>query len=190
MRCLASSDVRDQRGAVGRRPPLWKGSPVTTQPAPVPHARRLRRIGTLTALIGVMLLVVGVATVVMVRTQLASENIVLHDDAPILAGTVVDNPLSAYLQAEVIEGHAAGIAGGATFAELDRDDPRRASLAEASFVRASLMTSVIAFGLAAFSAGLGLVLALVGWALRGLGAPATARETTEDPAPIAQPVPA
>lgn len=159
-------------------------------PSALPHARRVRRIGSLTVLIGLLLLVVGASTVVVVRSQLAAEGITLHEDAPILAGTVVDNPLSAYLQAEVIEGHAAGIADGATFAELDREDPRRAALAEASFVRASLMTSVIAFGLAAFSAGLGLALTLVGWALRGIGAPVPVRDTAPETTPVVQPVPA
>ena len=35
----------------------------------------------------------------------------------------------------------------------------------ASFLRASLFTSVVAFGVAFFAFGLGIVLILVGWAL-------------------------
>ena len=40
---------------------------------------------------------------------------------------------------------------------------------QASFLRASLFTSVVAFGVAALAAVLGLVLVLIGWALRSLG---------------------
>jgi hypothetical protein len=35
----------------------------------------------------------------------------------------------------------------------------------ASFLRASLFTSVVSFGVAAFAFGLGLLLILIGWAL-------------------------
>jgi hypothetical protein len=35
----------------------------------------------------------------------------------------------------------------------------------ASFLRASLFTSVVSFGVAAFAFGVGIVLILVGWAL-------------------------
>jgi hypothetical protein len=45
----------------------------------------------------------------------------------------------------------------------------------ASFLRASLFTSVVSFGVAAMAAGLGLVFILIGWALlsiaRSLSAP-------------------
>ena len=50
---------------------------------------------------------------------------------------------------------------------------------QASFLRASLFTSVVAFGVAALAAVLGVVLFLIGMSLRGLGrASATA---TSDP---------
>ena len=40
---------------------------------------------------------------------------------------------------------------------------------QASFLRASLFTSVVAFGVAALAAVLGVVLVLIGWALLSLG---------------------
>ena len=40
---------------------------------------------------------------------------------------------------------------------------------QASFLRASLFTSVVAFGVAALVAVLGVVLVLIGWALLSLG---------------------
>ena len=54
---------------------------------------------------------------------------------------------------------------GQTYAQLERDDPRRDTVMTASFLRASLFTSVVAFGVAAFAFGLGLLMVLVGWAL-------------------------
>ncbi len=55
----------------------------------------------------------------------------------------------------------------------------------ASFLRASLFTSVVSFGVAAMAAGIGVVLVLIGIALRRLaqGAP-TVAETTYAP-PVA-----
>ncbi|WP_199506354.1 hypothetical protein [Geodermatophilus sp. TF02-6] len=55
--------------------------------------------------------------------------------------------------------------GGLTCAELDREDPRREQVMTASSLRASLFTSVVAFGVAALAVGLGVVLALVAVAL-------------------------
>ncbi|MFC7534577.1 hypothetical protein [Actinoplanes sp. GCM10030250] len=58
--------------------------------------------------------------------------------------------------------------GGKTYAELPRDDPNRDSVMTASFLQASLFTSVVAFGVAVLAAGLGIVLVLIGSALRRL----------------------
>ena len=49
--------------------------------------------------------------------------------------------------------------------ELPQDDPNRDSVMTASFLRASLFTSVVAFGVAALVTVLGLVLVALGWAL-------------------------
>ena len=45
----------------------------------------------------------------------------------------------------------------------------RTTVMNASFLRASLFTSVVAFGVAALVVGLGIVFLIVGWALRSLG---------------------
>lgn len=56
------------------------------------------------------------------------------------------------------------------------DDPLRATLMNASFLRASLFTSVVSFGVAAFAMGMGVLSILFGWALRRLAtAPAALR---------------
>ena len=58
--------------------------------------------------------------------------------------------------------HALEATGGKTYAELDREDPLRAVAQSASFLRASLFTSVVAFGVAAFAMGMGVLSILIG----------------------------
>jgi hypothetical protein len=111
---------------------------------------------------GIISGVAGVVTWFVVRDQLADENIVVSDDADRFVGRDVKGPFTAYEQANVIERHALEESDGLTYAELDRDDPRREQAMRASFLRASLFTSVVAFGVAAFAVGLGILLILVG----------------------------
>ena len=68
-------------------------------------------------------------------------------------------------QANTIERHGLEASDGLTYAELEQDDPRRETVMTASFLRASLFTSVVAFGVAVFAFGIGLVLILIGVAL-------------------------
>lgn len=150
------------------------GSTSTPAHPSEPRRRLARRLGTLTLLAGLLLVPAGIGTSVMISSQLRGEGIELHEDAPLFAGTTVDGPVDAFLQAEVIRGHAAEIADGKTYAGLDRDDPVRATVMETAFLRASLFTSVIAFGVAALVTGLGLLFVAVGTALRALTAPAPA----------------
>ena len=77
----------------------------------------------------------------------------------------MDGPLTAYAQANTIERHGLEASDGLTYAELEQDDPRRDTVMTASFLRASLFTSVVAFGVAAFAFGVGLVLIVIGIAL-------------------------
>jgi len=100
-----------------------------------------------------------------VRDQLAAEKIVVSEAAPFLGGWAVDGPLTAYAEAAAINDHALEASGGLTYAELDREDPTRETVMTASFLRASLFTSVVAFGVAFFAFGIGIVLILIGWAL-------------------------
>ncbi|WP_020016212.1 hypothetical protein [Promicromonospora sukumoe] len=58
--------------------------------------------------------------------------------------------------------------GGATYAEPAQDDPVRDTVMDASFLRASLFTAVVAFGVRALVIGLGIVLGVIGGALRRL----------------------
>lgn len=131
-----------------------------------------RRVGVLSVLIGIagaILIVAGVVTWFVVQKQLADQNITVADDARWFAGDKVDGPLTAYAQADIINTHSLDMAGGKTYAELPQDDPVRESVMDASFLRASLYTSVVAFGIAAMAVGLGIVFILIAWALKAVG---------------------
>jgi hypothetical protein len=117
---------------------------------------------------GVVLIVSGIFTWFNVSNHLADANITVSDDANHFAGDTVDGPLTAYEEALVIDRHALEATGGLTYAELGRDDPLRETAMTASFLRASLFTSVVSFGVALMAAGIGLVLLFVGWALLAL----------------------
>lgn len=128
---------------------------------------------------GAILLVGGAGTWYTVSTQLAAENITVTDDAPCQQGQDVNGPLEAYCMAEIINTHALEATGGKTYAELDREDPLRAVAQNASFLRASLFTSVVAFGVAAFAMGIGVLSILIGVGISALDK-RTARATAPE----------
>jgi len=132
------------------------------------HVSRVRIIATLVIVIGAILIVAGVVTWFAVRSQLAAEHVTVSQDASAFAGDEVDGPFTAYVEANTIEKHALDATGGKTYAELAQNDPKRQTAMTASFLRASLYTSVVAFGVAAMAAAIGVVLILIGWALRSV----------------------
>lgn len=129
----------------------------------------IRVIGIIIGILGVVFLVAGIVTYAVVSSTLADQGITVADDADRFAGKEVKGPFTAYAQADVINKHALEIGGGKTYAELAQDDPNRETVMTASFLQASLFTSVVAFGVAAFVAVMGVVLMLLGWALIRLG---------------------
>lgn len=149
--------------------------------APQPSGRPvglIRLLGIAVIVAGAILAASGVITWIVVQSQLADEQITVSDDADRFAGDPVDGPLTAYAEADAIEGHALEASGGLTYAELPQDDPTRETVMTASFLRASLFTSVVSFGVAAMAMGLGVVLILIGVALLLL-----ARQLAATPAP-------
>ena len=125
-------------------------------------------VGILVLIAGIVMIIGGGLTWATVSSQLRAENIVVAEDAAMYAGKQVAGPLTAYAQAEIINKHALESTGGKTYAELDREDPLRQTAMTASFLRASLFTSVVAYGVAAMAIGLGVVNILLGWALSRL----------------------
>src|SRR4051812_21946654 len=130
----------------------------------------VRMIGLLVIIVGAIFVVAGVVTWFAVKSQLAAEHITVSADAEHFAGDKVDGPFTAYAQANVINHHALEATGGKTYAQLAKDDPTRQTAMTASFLRASLFTSVVAFGVAFMAFGLGIVLVLLGWAVQSLSA--------------------
>lgn len=159
----------------------------TTAAAPVegavePPARKLGGVkvaGILGILAGIALIVIGIVAWIMVSSQLRAENITIPDDAMAFQGQTVAGPFTAYVQADIIQHHALEASGGKTYAELPMDDPIRATMMDASFLRASLFTSVVAFGVSAFAMAVGILSILFGWALHRLAsAPVVVRRST------------
>jgi ABC-type sugar transport system permease subunit len=134
--------------------------------------KRVALLGLLVAVLGLIMVVAGGVTWFTVQSALADEKITVSEDADRFAGDAVDGPFTAYAEADIIEKHALEATGGKTYAELDREDPARETVMTGSFLRASLFTSVVSFGVAAMAVVLGLVLMVIGYALRRL-----ARET-------------
>ena len=72
----------------------------------------------------------------------------VSDDADHFAGDAVDRPLTAYVRPDTIRKHTLSASDGKTYAQLEQDDPNRQTVMTASFLRASLFTSVVSFGIA------------------------------------------
>ncbi len=129
-------------------------------------------------LAGSALVAGGAGAWAVITQQLKSQQIEVHEDSDILAGKQVAGPVSAFAQANVIEQHALGMGGGRTFADISHewmeaqaagDAARVEELAgtrqmvlQANLLRASLFTSVLAYGVAALAGGMGILTVLVG----------------------------
>ncbi len=148
-----------------------------------------RIVAVISLVAGAILVVLGLITYVVVQRELSDEHIVVSDDAEHLAGEPVEGPFTAYAEAMVIKEHALDAGGGQTYAQLPPDSPDRETVMNASFLRASLFTSVVAFGVAALVVALGAMFILLGMALLGIVQRLEARPgdvaRVTDPPPLA-----
>lgn len=128
----------------------------------------VKAVGIITLIAGIIMIIAGGATWLTVTSELKAQRITVAEDAASYAGKQVAGPLTAYAQAEIIDKHALEATGGKTYAELDREDPLRQTAMTASFLRASLFTSVVSYGVAAMAIGLGVLFILLGWVLTRL----------------------
>lgn len=137
---------------------------------------------------------------------------VTEEEPGALAGKAVAGPFTAFAQANAINHHAlAGSEGqtyaqigdaakelkaqlaadGASEAEIAKDADvlalaaQRTSVMNGAFLRTSLFSSVIAYGVAALAIGLGVLFALIGFAIRTIS---TTTVVTSAPAALAPPV--
>jgi hypothetical protein len=127
---------------------------------------------------GVIMVAAGVVTWFTVSNTLADQKITVSDDA-CLGGNQVNDPFTAYCQAKVIDKHTKEITGGKTYAELPQDDPKRDTAMTASFLQASLFTSVVAFGVALMAIVVGALFILIGLGIRDPGKVARTRDEPE-----------
>ena len=125
-------------------------------------------ISIVVMVVGALMVIGGAVTYAQVSSTLSAEKITVAEDASCLGGQSVSGPFAAYCQADIIAHHALEATGGKTYAELDREDPLRDVAMNGSFLRASLFTSVLAFGVSAMAIGVGIVFILVGVALLNL----------------------
>lgn len=125
--------------------------------------RKAASVGAI--VLGIVLIAGGAGTWLMVSNTLAEQRITTPDDA-CLPGRQVADPFTAYCQARVIQKHTLDATGGKTYAELDREDPLRETAMNSSFLQASLFTSIVAFGVAAMAAGMGVIFILIGLGIR------------------------
>lgn len=119
-------------------------------------------------ILGVVLILGGLGTWIMVSNTLAEQNITVSEDG-CLGGSQVNGPFSAYCQAKAIEAHTLETTGGQTYAELDREDPLRQVAMNSAFLQSSLFTSVVAFGVAGMAILMGIVFVLLGLGMKDVG---------------------
>ena len=139
----------------------------------------MRRTASIASIaLGVLLVMGGIGTWVVVSNTLSNQKIVTSDDA-CLPGRAVTDPFTAYCQAKVIEKHTLEITGGLTYAELDQEDPLREVAMNSAFLQSSLFTSILAFGVAAMAVGMGVLFILIGLGIRDVS-----ERNTEPPAQV------
>lgn len=169
-------------------------------------------LGILVVVAGAIMVIAGAVTWGAVSANLASEKITVSGDVA-LGGQAVNSPWTAWQQAMAIRHHSLTASNGLTYAELGdaisqkqaelkaqgvsaddiAKDPdvlalqgQRTTVMNGSFLRSSLFTSVIAFGVGFFAFGVGVVFLLVGWALIKVAAPVTvAAPAAVNPADVA-----
>lgn len=126
-------------------------------------APRARRFETF---VGTGFIAAGAAAWATISAQLAKEKITVPADARILAGKRVRGPIGAFAQADTIARHVHVACEGLSYAELgelaeearrqgdeelaERLTAQRALAMNASMLRSSLFTSVLAYGVSAF----------------------------------------
>ena len=142
---------------------------------------RLQRAACLVA--SPVLIAAGGAAWAVITQQLKAQKIEVHPDSDTLVGKPVAGPLTAFTQAAFIEKHALGMGQGRTFAEISEEwmeatqtgntaraeelaGPRQ-MIMQANFLRASLFTAVLAYGVSALTMGIGVLTGIVGSALNG-----------------------
>ena len=150
------------------------------------NLKPLKTAGIVSFIMGILFTLTGAVVWGVVTSQLAAENITVPKDAAFMAGAKVQDPLSAFAQAETINKHALTGAEGKTYAQLGAEAPAarnagdtaradeltkmRTTAMNASFLRSSWFTSILSYGVCLFAIGVGLTLIVFGWAFTRVAA--------------------
>lgn len=118
-------------------------------------------LGIAFAASGVYMIVEGRDAKSEVRDAIVRENITTSSDASI-PGVLVNNAATAKSEAAVIEKHVLEMTGGKTYAELERDDPARATVLNAVTLRTALNLAVMGFKVSDLVIGMGLFMLVIG----------------------------
>lgn len=139
-------------------------------------------VGGILVAIGTAMLIVGIVAWFAISGQLKAQHMTVPDDALSNGGKVVSGPLTAWSMQEIISVHAGKATDGKTYAELGQvvdeakeqygEDSEEAAKAQgqrntamnASFLRSSLFTSILAFGVSLLAMGTGVAVGLTGTA--------------------------
>jgi heme A synthase len=122
-------------------------------------------LGRFVTAAGIVEILVGAAVWAVVSRRLADERIVVPGSARWFPNRTVRDPLTAFEEAEVVRRITLKATGGRTYGEMAEDDPKARMALDASLIRSSLFTAILAFGMAATQVALGAVFVIVGMAL-------------------------
>jgi len=121
-----------------------------------------RWMSIIIVVMGAGLVLGGIANYTIVGNTLRAERIITSSDA-CMPDRLVADPLTAYCQATQIADQEAILTDGKTYSELnDGQESVKEIAQEASFLRASLFTAVVAFGVSALAAIVGLMFLILG----------------------------
>ncbi|WRS29805.1 hypothetical protein U6G28_09810 [Actinomycetaceae bacterium MB13-C1-2] len=137
-------------------------------------------VGWVLTIIGIVMIVAGTSAWFAVGGQIKSQEMTVPGDATSNAGKAVSGPITAWSMQETIQMHADHATDGVSYAELGNvvneakeqygEDSEEAAEAQAlrntqmnaSFLRASLFTSILAYGVSLLVVGTGVSILLAG----------------------------
>jgi hypothetical protein len=124
-------------------------------------------LGRFVTAAGIVEVLAGAVAWAVVSRRLADEKIVVPGSARWFPNRTVRDPLTALEEAEVVRQITLKATGGRTYGEMAADDPMARMALDASLIRSSLFTAILAFGIAATQVALGGVFVALGRALTG-----------------------
>jgi hypothetical protein len=130
-------------------------------------ARSMAVPGRAVAAVGVVEILIGAAAWAVVSRRLADEKIVVPGSSRWFPNRTVRDPITALQEAEVVRRITLKATGGKTYGEMAEGDPMARMALDASLIRSSLFTGILAFGVAGMQIALGAVFIVIGRALAG-----------------------